>query len=125
MGKPRYLKRYKIFQKRTILVTEERGFALLFTVLVMAGMLMFAGVVTDFARIYIAREDLQTAVHAGALAGSLQGVRYVQITVRDGYCDICCSDDGCSCCCQCNPSYSVTGTEKYLLDENGWRPGTC
>lgn len=125
MGKPHHDERHKALPKRAVLVSDERGYALLFTVLTVSVLLLFAGLATDFARLWVAREDLRTAVDAAALAGSLEAQRYVTITVQDGYCETCCDEDSCWCCCVCNPSYSITGTERRLIDQGGWRRGTC
>ena len=108
--------------------TGERGAALLMTCLVIAAFLLLAGALTDLARAWVAREDLQTAVDAAALAGAAgtEGrTRYVEITVGYGHCETCCDEDSCWCCCQCDPPVTLRGTEKYLVEQGGWRRGTC
>ncbi|MDK2816266.1 MAG: hypothetical protein PWR22_895 [Moorella sp. (in: firmicutes)] len=124
MGKEHKSKWVRSIQIRT-LKNDERGVVLLMTVMIIALLLLLAGLATDFARLYVAREELQTAVDAAALAGSRQGVRYVTITVGYGHCETCCGLDGCSCCCVCDPPVTLTGAEKKLVEEGGWRRGTC
>lgn len=105
---------------------DERGFALLFTVLTVSVLLLFAGLATDFARLWVAREDLQTAVDAAALAGAGEGQRHVKITVGQG--DWVChtSDDGTvSCSCEPRPSRTMVGTERQLIEQGGWRRHRC
>lgn len=105
---------------------DERGVALLMTCVIIVALLLLAGVATDLARAWVAREDLQTAVDSAALAGSRSAVRYVKITVGYGHCNECCNDEGkCHCCCECDPPTTLTGTEKHLIEEGGWRRGTC
>jgi hypothetical protein len=108
------------------LLHDQRGVVLLMTCLVLVAILLLAGIGTDLARAWVAREDLQTAADAAALAGSRSGERYVKITVRYGHCNYCCNKDGeCSCCCECEWPETLTGKEKYLIDNGGWRKGTC
>lgn len=107
------------------LFRDQRGVALLITCIVIVVLLLLAGVATDLSRVWTAREDLQTAVDSAALAGSRSAVRYVKITVGYGHCNTCCSLDGCWCCCECDPPVTLTGTEKHLIEEGGWRRGTC
>lgn len=75
------------------------------TVMLLVVVLALAGLATDFARLHAAREDMYTVVDAAALAGSVPGrtdgaVRYVRIVVQPGWCETCCNDDGCWCCCK-------------------------
>jgi len=104
---------------------DQRGVALLITCIVIVVLLLLAGAATDLARAWTAREDLQTAVDSAALAGSRSAVRHVTITVGYGHCNTCCDEDKCWCCCECDPPQTLTGTEKHLIEEGGWKRGTC
>ncbi|MEW6541927.1 MAG: Tad domain-containing protein [Bacillota bacterium] len=105
---------------------DERGFALLFTVLTISILLLFAGLATDFARLWVAREDLRTAVDAAALAGSLEAQRMVKITVGQGEWVCTTSADGVvSCSCEWKPPRTMTGAEAHLIDRGGWRQHRC
>lgn len=92
----------------------------------MAGM---AAIVIDLGRQMAVKEQVQTAVDAGSLAGSMHGVRYVKVLVPNRWkreCDVCCcGQDECSpCCCGCRreelPDAIVEGTRKYVWDQRGW-----
>jgi hypothetical protein len=105
---------------------DERGFALLFTVLTVSILLLFAGLATDFARLWVTREDLRTAVDAAALAGSLEARRMVKITVGQGEWVCTVGADGVvSCGCEWRPPRSMIGTEAHLIDRGGWRQHRC
>ncbi|MCL6478684.1 MAG: Tad domain-containing protein, partial [Peptococcaceae bacterium] len=94
---------------------DERGTLLFLTVMLLSILLILAGVGVDLARVWVAREQAQTAVDAAALAGASAAVRYVTVSVRPGHCETCCSDDGrCRCCCVSDPVTDRTGTEKYM-----------
>ncbi len=83
----------------------------------------------DLGRVMAVKEQLQTAVDAGSLAGSLEGVRYVKVRVPDRYkrtCSICCSDVTGKCrCCNCKKKqlsdYIAVGTRIEVWDKKGWR----
>jgi len=87
-----------------------------------------AALVLDLGRVMAVKEQLQTAVDAGSLAGSLEGVRYVKVRVPDRYkriCGVCCSDiDGSCGCCNCKtyelPDVVVSGTRVKVWDKRGW-----
>lgn len=94
--------------------------------LVIAGM---SALVLDLGRVMAVREQLQTAVDAGSLAGSMQGVRYVKVRVPERVkikCGECCDEFGCS-CCHCEtyelPDYIAKGTRKAVWDQGGWQEG--
>lgn len=103
------------------MLRDEKGYALLFTVLTVSVLILFAGLTTDFARLWVAREDLQTAVDAAALAGAGEAQRYVKITVQPGWYE--CDEDGCW--CVHGSSHSTTGKERQLIDQGGWRRHPC
>ena len=106
MGQCNRNTRYQTVPRRASTVgCDERGAVLLMTVMFLVVVLALAGLVTDFARLHVAREDMYTAVDAAALAGSVPSrtdgaVRYVRIAVQPGWCETCCGDDGCWCCCR-------------------------
>ncbi len=105
---------------------DERGTVLFLTVMLLSILLILAGVGVDLARVWVAREQAQTAVDAAALAGAGAAVRYVTVSVRPGHCETCCSDDGrCRCCCVSDPVTDRTGTEKYMIEQGGWRRSRC
>lgn len=113
------------FPEGTGLLEDQRGAVLLMTVLLLVFLLLLAGIGADLARVWVAREDLQTAVDSAALAGSLHGVRYVTITVGYGHDATCCGENDCWPCCECDPPVTLTGAEKDLVEKGGWRRGTC
>ena len=76
------------------LLRDQHGVILLLTCLILVCLLLLAGVGVDLARAWVAREDLQTAVDAAALAGSRSAERYVKITVGYGHCNTCCDEEG-------------------------------
>lgn len=110
-------------------VKDERGAVLLMTVLLMTVLLLMAGLVSDFARAWVAREQLQTAVDAAALSGARNGVRYVTVTVQRGHeeCETSCDEWGCytSCWCEDDGIEETSGTEKYILEQGGWEENHC
>lgn len=86
---------------------DQRGAVLLMTVMLIFVILALAGLATDFARMHVSREEMYSAVDAAALAGSLTNkaqnsgaVRYVSVTIRPGYCETCCDEKSCWCCCR-------------------------
>ena len=94
--------------RRAVHLKDERGAVLLMTVMLLVVVLALTGLATDFARLHVARESMYTAVDAAALAGSIPSrtdgaVRYVRIAVQPGWCETCCGDDGCWCCCRREP----------------------
>ena len=108
------------------LLADKRGTVLFLTVMLLSVILILAGVGVDLARVWVAREEAQTAVDAAALAGATAAVRYVTVSVRPGHCETCCSDDGkCRCCCVSDPITDRTGTESYMIEQGGWRRSRC
>ncbi|MCR4441880.1 MAG: Tad domain-containing protein [Peptococcaceae bacterium] len=107
------------------LLKSERGNILLMTAVLLVVLLLFAGVAVDLARAWVAREELQGAVDSAALAGSMSAVRMVEVTVQYGHTYECCFEDSCSSCCATDPPVRLVGTEKKLVDQGGWRRGTC
>ncbi len=112
------------------LIADERGAILFMTVIMLMVFLLLAGVGSDLARWYVAREQNQTAVDAAALAGSLNGKRYVTVKVRYGHWETECETrrDGtrhCKKVCVPDPPVKLTGPEKELVEKGGWKKGTC
>ncbi|KJS10672.1 MAG: hypothetical protein VR67_17470 [Peptococcaceae bacterium BRH_c8a] len=103
---------------------------MLMTVILLVMLLVLAGIGADLARWYVANEQNQTAVDAASLAGALSGERYVTIEVQYAHTEKRCSTraDGtkrCRTVCISDPPVTRTGKEKTLVDEGGWRRGTC
>jgi hypothetical protein len=103
---------------------------LLLAVLFMTVFLLLAGIGADLARWYVAKEQNQTAVDAASLAGSLHGERHVTIKVQYAHKERRCRTDSdghrhCRTVCVSDPPVTLTGNEKPLVDEGGWRRGTC
>jgi|GEM_PF-3071924 len=84
--------------------------------------LLFAGI-CEFGRFLLLREQAQTAADAAALAGAVSGVkRWVNITVFSDRGDSWECDEFSCWCESCGVvEHSVTGGERELLDEEGWR----
>jgi uncharacterized membrane protein len=109
-----------------VINNDERGFALLFTVLTISILLLFAGLATDFARLWVTREDLRTAVDAAALAGEREAQRMVRITVGQGEWVCTTGADGTvSCGCEWRPPRVTVGPEAHLIDRGGWQQHRC
>lgn len=104
---------------------DQRGAVLLMTVMFLTVVLALAGLATDFARLHVAREDMYTAVDAAALAGSVPSctdgaVRYIEIAVQPGWCETCCDEDSCWCCCRHEQSVVFrSGPERYRSSLTG------
>jgi len=108
---------------------DERGTILLLTIfMVIILTIIFAGMV-DIGRLLIAREQNQTATDSAALASSSSNVKrmvYIIVDTTERYYQTtCCDDDGCSPCGRPDDPFNVhkvaMGTEKYLIDEEGWK----
>lgn len=108
-------------------ITNESGTILVVMAAVCVALtVLFAGV-CELGRYLLLRERTQTAADAAALAASLSGVqRWVKVDVYTdrGETLVCiCGDDGCSCWCEpCGITVkTVTGKEKELIDDEGWK----
>lgn len=117
-------------QNNISLIKDERGSILPITAGIIFVAIALVCVVVDFGRYSIAKEKLQTAGDAAALAGAKTGYRYVQLEIDPGsYYDPCCSTDedgNCqSCCPDCGDEFTVSGREADLLDNNGWEDYCC
>jgi len=105
----------------------QRGAVMLVTAAAVLLLMVAVLAVVDFGRVMILREQLQTAADAAALAAGLSGVqRMVKVDVYTdrGETIVCdCDDDGCTCWCEdCGVVvHTVTGLEKDLIDNEGWR----
>ncbi|NPV89591.1 MAG: Tad domain-containing protein [Firmicutes bacterium] len=108
------------------LAEDEQGNIVLMTCLVIVILMLFAALGTDFARAWVAREDMQTAVESAALAGSKNSVRYVDVRVLPGH-EVCCPGmPTCGSCCEMEDrSVTRRGTERKMIIENGWRHNRC
>lgn len=109
------------------LVTNEQGTILpIMAVLVVVLTLLFAGL-AEFGRYLILREQTQTASDAAALAASYSNVRRkvkIDVITDRGEREVCdCDESGCTCWCEgCGTvTKHVTGYEKDLIDNEGWR----
>lgn len=112
------------------LARDQRGAILFMTVVFMTVLLVLAGVGADMARWYVAKEQNQTAVDAAALAGSFSGERYVTIEVQYAHTEERCSiradgSERCRTVCVADPPVTLSGKEKTLVEDGGWRKGTC
>ena len=112
------------------IVADQRGVMLLLAVIFMTVFLLLAGIGADLARWYVAKEQNQTAVDAASLAGSLHGERYVTIKVQYAHKERRChthsdGDRHCRTVCVSDPPVTLTGKEKPLAEEGGWKRGTC
>ncbi len=116
---------------KTRLKNEDGTVLVIAVFLVMLFAILFAGMV-QLGIYLLARDQLQTATDAAALAGASSGAeRYVTIKVVTDKgsrrvchtdCDTsgnCNTDCGCTNCGQAE--YTVSGSEKMLLDEEGWK----
>lgn len=63
------------------LLYDQKGATMVMVALALTILLLFAGLALDFGRAHLLRAQLQTAVDAGALAGALQVVPMVRLTV--------------------------------------------
>ncbi len=104
-----------------MLARDERGVIMLMTVLVFVVMLVMLGIGVDLARVWVAREQAQTAVDAAALAGARNAVRHVTVSVAPGYLE--CDLFGCRCVNDSPEDRS--GTEKRMVEQKGWRHNAC
>ena len=79
---------------------------MLMTAMFLVLMIILGGFALDLGRAWIAREQLQTAVDAASLAGAKGGIakKYVEVSVIPGWCETCCGEDSCWCCCAHAPS---------------------
>lgn len=127
---------------------DKRGMVLVWAAVWILAAMGVAAIVIDLGRLYVVREQVQTAVDAGSLAASLHGVRYVKVEVpdrvktegrKDVCCDTCCDttcdDSGnctkdcydCNCddCCVSNvttnlgPVY-IEGKRTHIWDKEEW-----
>lgn len=109
-----------IFRRAT---SNESGAVLVVMAAVCVALsLLFAGI-CEFGRFLLMREQTQTAADAAALAGAVSGVkRWVNITVFTDRGDrLKCNKFGCWCESCGVVGHTVTGRERKLLDEEGWR----
>lgn len=63
------------------LIQEEKGAAMLMAATTLTTLLLFAGLALDFGRAHLLKAQLQTAVDAAALAGALQVVPMVELSI--------------------------------------------
>ncbi|WP_128739131.1 pilus assembly protein TadG-related protein [Desulfocucumis palustris] len=105
---------------------DQRGTVILMAVLLVSILLIMAGVATDLARAWVAREDLQAAIEAASLAGARNAKRYVTVTVEPGHKECSTDEDGhTSCWCVSEPIVDRSGNEVHMIDEDGWRHNEC
>lgn len=106
---------------------DERGTILLITAIVTVILAVLLAGLIDFGRVMILREQAQTAADAASLAAALSGAqRMVKVNVYTdrGEREVCsCDETGCTCWCEgCGITvHTVTGLEKDLVDNDGWR----
>lgn len=106
---------------------DERGVVLIITAIATVLLAVAVVGIVDFGRVMILREQTQTAADAASLAASLSGVqRMVKVNVYTdrGEKEVCsCDETGCTCWCEeCGVTvHTVTGLEKDLVDNEGWR----
>jgi hypothetical protein len=62
--------------------TEQRGATMVITAALITVLLLFAGLALDFGRAYLLKAQLQTALDAASLAGALQVVPMVELTIE-------------------------------------------
>jgi len=86
MGKHNHHRKHKVLQEGAAgLIRDERGAVMLMTVLLIAVLIGIAGLAADFARLWVAQEEMQGAVDAAALAGSMDANRMVSIDWMTGH----------------------------------------
>lgn len=115
---------------RISFIKDERGSILPITVGIMFIAIALLAVIVDFGRYSIAKEKLQTAGDAAALAGAKTGYRYVKLEIDPGnYLDPCyTTDEDGNCqpaCVYCGSKFVVDGREADLLDNQGWETYCC
>jgi hypothetical protein len=106
---------------------EQQGVVMVLAAVSLSILLMFAGLALDFGRAHLLRAQLQTAVDAAALAGSLEVIPMVTIEVpRLKWTDRTCYDPitqepyDCSSWRRTTPA-RVSGTEWDLFWQDHWR----
>lgn len=108
------------------LLADERGSLLPIMAAVIFILVALASVAVDFTRYSVAAEKLKTASDSAAVAGALSATRYVRLSIDPGSSRSCCGEEKCSpCCVDCGDPFEVTGTEKDLIENNGWRRYCC
>jgi hypothetical protein len=109
------------------IVTDQRGSILPIMAAVVAILIAVAAVALDLTRYTAAREKLQTAGDAAAVAASMSVTRYVELYIDRGRDYDCCGmGDECDPCCRTDcGEITVTGREKDLLDNKGWKQYCC
>lgn len=108
------------------ILRDERGAILLLTVLLLTMLLVLAGIGADLARMWVAREQAQTAVDAASLAGALNAERYVTVRVEKGYYDYWTDSDGHTHKkCATSGTVNRSGLEEYMIKERGWKHHPC
>ncbi|MGE5417775.1 MAG: Tad domain-containing protein [Acidobacteriota bacterium] len=102
-------------------VTEEKGAVMLMGVALIVVLIIISALAVDFARVWVAREELQSAVDSAALAGSKEGTRLTTITIQTGHYEC----DEFFCWCECDPEYKVTGEEDQIFEDEPWDVECC
>jgi hypothetical protein len=110
-----------------LFLKDERGSILPIMAAVLAIVLAISAVAIDFARRGIAAEKLQTAGDAASVAAAMSATRYVRLEIDPGsYETVCCGEDDCwVCCIDCGDPFEIVGTEKELIDEDGYQDYCC
>ncbi len=112
------------YTRGKIKLKSEDGTVLVIAVfLIMLFAILFAGIV-QLGIYLLARDQLQTAADAAALAGASSGThRYVKINViTDRGQRTVCNKDECWCSgCNTISINNIPGDEKTLIDEGGWK----
>lgn len=108
------------------ILKDERGSILPIMAAVIVVLIGIAAVAVDFTRHAVASEKLKTAGESAAVAGAMSATRYVRLSIDPGSSRSCCGEEKCSpCCVDCGDPFEVTGTEKDLVENRGWRRYCC
>jgi len=108
------------------LIKDERGSLLPIMAAIIVFLIAMAALAPDVIRFMAGAEKLKTASDSAAVAGALSATRYVRLHIDPGSSRECCGSLTCSpCCVKCGDPFEVTGKEKDLIDNNGWRRYCC
>ncbi|SHF17083.1 Putative Flp pilus-assembly TadE/G-like [Desulforamulus putei DSM 12395] len=109
------------------ILKDQKGGILPITAGVIFIFLALVAIVVDFGRYTAAKEKLQTAGDAAALAAAKSVDRYVKLEIDPGSSRECCDckKGCCPCCVDCGDPIIVVGKEADLIDNEGWRRYCC
>ncbi|MDF9409492.1 MAG: hypothetical protein A4E52_00076 [Pelotomaculum sp. PtaB.Bin013] len=108
------------------ILSDERGSILPIMAVVIVILIGVSAVAVDYTRRAAASEKLKTAGESAAVAGALSATRYVRLSIDPGSYRTCCGVETCSpCCVDCGDVIIREGTEKELIENNGYKKYCC